>query len=60
MLSIYQQRTIFRRMLHLAHFLTQQGMDRTVIMRQVGELRDQQVTMMLADIQVRQRRGHLH
>lgn len=59
MLSVYQQRAIFRRMLALARSLAHNGMPRAEWRKQVCQLRDSLLATYLEDITMRCRRGHL-
>ncbi len=58
-LSPYQQRVILRRMLGEARQLSRMGLPRPEVMQQISAFRDYLVEEALADIFVRQQKGHL-
>jgi hypothetical protein len=58
-LSLYQQKTIVRRMLDEARQLSRMGVPKSEVIQQVAILRDCLVGQALTDITLRQQRGHL-
>lgn len=59
LLSVPQQRTIFRAMLALARELVRAGASPREVRGPVGQLRDQLAQATLTDSAIRSRRGHL-